>query len=1043
MTTKVSIFLTLNHKQRSALRWFVPPVFLSIILIVTSFYNFLLFHTLAEFFPIIVAAVMYVVVWQTYSFSRNHFLMFLGCGYFWVAVLDMAHALAYKGMGIYSFGGANASVQFWIVTRFFEAILLLLAPLFLARTMARSLTFVIFGAIASVLYVAVIYGYVPTAFVEGTGLTTFKIYSEYLIIVILCAAIAHLYHRRALLNPWILRMTVLAIVMTMCAELSFTFYVSIYGLSNMAGHIFKLFSFYLIFMAIIRTTLTEPYLIMARGSSTYDAVPNPTIVVDHNGIVHQVNRAACDMLDSTEESLHNQNCHELFHPQDISVEDCLLCRHIHDGISTNGVEMQFPDSTWREFALAPIKAPGGLKGMVQVVSDITDRKRVEEALKESDETFRTLVKSTVGSVGKEFFEKIARNLNEFLRTDCVIIGEMVGDDNVDAISMVMDGKSVDNYSYRLSGTPCESATKKGFCIFQEGIQELYPDDKDLVDMGATGYTGIPLRDKKGHAIGILCALSRDTLDLPERAREVMEIIAARAEAEIERMRAEKELLDSQTSHKEAQSLAHLGHWSLDLVKNRLAWSDEVYRMFEIDKDEFEATYEAFMDAVHPEDREFVSKSYTDSVENRQGYDIEHRLLISGTEVKYVNERCKTYYAEDGTPLRSVGTVLDITERKRAEVAQRESEARQRLILDSAAEGIYGLDMDGNCTFANPACIELIGYDDTDDLVGRNMHDLIHHTHPDGTSYCIEDCHIYEGFLKGEGTHVDDEVLWRKDGTCFPVEYWSHPIEREGQIVGSVVTFIDITERKKAEAEIRLLNEGLEIKVEERTRALSAANKELESFCYAVSHDLRAPLRGIDGFSLALLEDYSDKLDAQGNNYLNRIHAATVRMGGLINDLLKLSRVTRADMQSETVNLSSIAEEVVEELKSVDTARKVTVTIAPGLTTERSDPNLLRLVLENLLGNAWKFTGKRQDAQIEFGFEVSNGKPVYHIRDNGVGFDMAYKDKLFVPFQRLHSVSEFDGTGIGLVTVQRIIQRHGGHVWAEAKVDEGATFYFTL
>ena len=224
--------------------------------------------------------------------------------------------------------------------------------------------------------------------------------------------------------------------------------------------------------------------------------------------------------------------------------------------------------------------------------------------------------------------------------------------------------------------------------------------------------------------------------------------------------------------------------------------------------------------------------------------------------------------------------------------------------------------------------------------------------------------------------------------------------------------------------------------------LYAANKELEAFCYSVSHDLRAPLRSIDGFSQTLLEDYADKLDDSGKNHLQRVRAATQRMGQLIDDLLNLSRLSRSEVRRQPVNLSELACDVADELRERDPQRHVELRIAEDLKAH-GDPQLLHVVLENLLGNAWKYTAKRRRATIELGLSGNNGSASFFVRDNGVGFDMQYADKLFAPFQRLHGMNEFPGTGVGLASVERIIHHHGGHVWVQAEVNKGATFYFTL
>ncbi|BAY66250.1 GAF sensor signal transduction histidine kinase [Calothrix brevissima NIES-22] len=250
---------------------------------------------------------------------------------------------------------------------------------------------------------------------------------------------------------------------------------------------------------------------------------------------------------------------------------------------------------------------------------------------------------------------------------------------------------------------------------------------------------------------------------------------------------------------------------------------------------------------------------------------------------------------------------------------------------------------------------------------------------------------------------------------------------------------EVQERQQAEQAVISLNQGLQRAIVE----LQAVNKELEAFSYSVSHDLRAPLRSIDGFSQALLEDYQDQIDDTGKDYLQRIRSATQRMGQLIDDLLNLSRLMRSDMQLETVDLSLLARRIGTELQESHPERQVELIVQPGLTAQ-GDSRLLQMLLTNLLDNAWKFTSKHDRAKIEFGAIIpETGIPVYFVRDDGAGFNMAYTNKLFSPFQRLHRVDEFPGTGIGLAIVQRIVHRHGGRVWAEGLVEQGATFYLTL
>lgn len=267
-------------------------------------------------------------------------------------------------------------------------------------------------------------------------------------------------------------------------------------------------------------------------------------------------------------------------------------------------------------------------------------------------------------------------------------------------------------------------------------------------------------------------------------------------------------------------------------------------------------------------------------------------------------------------------------------------------------------------------------------------------------------------------------------------------DAHGNVVGAIESIRDITTRKEAEEEVRKLTSELEERVKERTAQLETANRELEAFAYSVSHDLRAPLRAMSGFSHLLLEYYGENLDDQGRHYLERMDQVSKRMGKLIDDLLSLSRLTRVEMRRERVDLSAMAQGIAAELEEREPGRDVEFVISERLIAQ-GDPQLLRVVLENLLGNAWKFTAKHPRARIEFGRLSHRGKPVYFVRDDGVGFDMSYVEKIFQAFQRLYPSNEFEGSGVGLATVERIITRHGGEVWAEGEVGKGATFYFTL
>ncbi|MDD2764796.1 MAG: PAS domain S-box protein [Opitutaceae bacterium] len=379
------------------------------------------------------------------------------------------------------------------------------------------------------------------------------------------------------------------------------------------------------------------------------------------------------------------------------------------------------------------------------------------------------------------------------------------------------------------------------------------------------------------------------------------------------------------------------------------------------------------------------------------------------------------------------------DRLELDARRRQLEARNQqlaAIVDASDDAIVSRALDGSIISWNRGAEKIYGYTAAE-LVGRPISLLV----PPGREQELDG--INERLSRGEPVPSFETVRRRKDGREIHVAVTVSPLhDADGRVIGAATLAHDITERKQAEAEIRRLNEELERRVQERTAELEAANRELEAFSYSVSHDLRAPLRSIDGFSRILLEDYADKLDDEGRDNLGRVRAASQRMAELIDDLLKLSRAARTEMRRTAVNLTALAGEIGAELQRTEPARPVRWLIAPGLTAT-GDPRLLRVALENLLNNAWKFTGPRPDACIEFGTAPTEAGLAFFVRDNGVGFDMAYAGKLFGAFQRLHRAAEFPGTGIGLATVQRIICRHGGRVWAEGKINRGATFFFTL
>lgn len=425
-----------------------------------------------------------------------------------------------------------------------------------------------------------------------------------------------------------------------------------------------------------------------------------------------------------------------------------------------------------------------------------------------------------------------------------------------------------------------------------------------------------------------------------------------------------------------------------------------------------------------------------------------QLALQGQEVEYsewlqLASGQMRYWSSSYQPLIVGGEVqgffvyvVDSTAEKLAAQAQQDKERIYRDLFEDSAVSMAQLDVAWRWLDVNTQMCSDLGYE-RDELLALKMESIFH-----PADLAVHWPNIRQ-LLDGTDRYKADMRLISKDGSLSWGRVTLSAIRGDaGELLHLTLVSKDITAHKETAAALEQLNATLESRIEERTRELSSLNEELDAFNYSVSHDLRAPLRGIDGFSYVLLEEYRDVLDAQGQHYLERIQAGAKRLGELLDALLALSRVTRLDLQSTTVDISGIAAAKIVQLREEEPERNVLVDIQSGIQVS-GDERLMRIVLRSLLENAWKFTLEREQARITVRAEHVESDLVISVVDNGVGFDPEHAEKLFVPFQTLHSPGRFAGHGVGLATVQRIIQRHGGRVWAESAVDEGATFSFTL
>ena len=511
------------------------------------------------------------------------------------------------------------------------------------------------------------------------------------------------------------------------------------------------------------------------------------------------------------------------------------------------------------------------------------------------------------------------------------------------------------------------------------------------------------------------------------AKDITNLIHAEAEL-VETNRTLQLLLESSKS----------GVWNWNIQTNMIAICDRANSLAGVSPNIFEGRYESFLRLIHPQDRPVMDHAANKAVTERQEIDLEYRLLCSEQSVHWIRIKAQPICDNTGKVVRVTGIITDNTIQKQVVPTVQKIHSSEppkdtqpiaclKKLLGSMPYYLFVIDRDSQrISFCNKLLARSLGFENTNQVIGKTIAQCFPPQH--AKYLCDQNEKV---FSKGK-TLRKQETICLADGHHHFDTFRIPLLNSQKEVEALLFTSSDVPN-------LVAVKQALS----ERTAQLEAANRELESFSYSVSHDLQAPLRVINGFSQVLWEQYAEQLDKQGQHYLQRIKANSERMSDLIDALLQLSRVARSQMQNVPVDLSAIATEIIEELKINEPERQVAVKIAPKLSA-KGDPRLLRIVINNLLNNAWKYTSKQELAQIKFDtISPTKGKQVFYVKDNGAGFANNYKDKLFTPFQRLHLEKEFPGMGIGLATVQRIIYRHGGKVWAEGELNQGATFYFSL
>ena len=733
-----------------------------------------------------------------------------------------------------------------------------------------------------------------------------------------------------------------------------------------------------------------------------DQASDGIFIADPGGRYILVNKEASKLVGYTKEELLSMNLRDLVAPEDLEITPLRLDELRSGKTLITERKLLRKDKSPIMCEISGKILPDG--SFQSIVRDITERKVIEEALKRSEKRYRSL------------FENMS---NGYARC------QMLYDDGKPLDFVFLD---VNNAFKNLTGM--QDVIGRRVTEMIPGIRESNPEAFDIY--GRVAMTG---KSEKFEAFvpglesGIWFSVSAYS---PEK-----EFFVSVFENITERKQAENALRESEERLRLSLYAANQGLYDLNIQTGNAVVNREYAEMLGYDPDTFVETNSAWIERLHPDDREITSKAYSEYISGlTPEYRVEFRQRTKDGNWKWILSLGKIVeYGTDGKPIRMLGTHTDITERKRAEEALRQSEDNFARAFNSnpAALAITRID-DGTFLILNEAYTKIMGYEPPE-ILGRTVADLNIYINPDERNMLVRQ-------LREQDRMRDYELLVRsKSGDVRSLLVSMEPILYDnGPCILS--TFLDITERKQAEEKIRSLNEDLEARVIERTSQLEAANKELESFSYSISHDLRAPLRAIDGYTNILVEDYEAVLDVEGKRICGVISRETQRMGKLIDDLLAFSRVGRREVHPQKIDMKAIVDSVFAELLRNEDKSRFDIQVG-SLIPVNGDTALMRQVWVNLLSNAIKFTSRKKRAVIEVQSWQEDGEIVYSVRDNGAGFDMEYVNKLFGVFQRLHGEDEFEGTGVGLAIVQRVIHRHDGRVWAEGKVDEGAVFHFAL
>ncbi|MCX6077522.1 MAG: PAS domain S-box protein [Campylobacterales bacterium] len=970
----------------------VPFIFIFTIVVSRYFGGHLLFHSLAEIFSVLVGFMIIIISYYTYQFTKNNFLLYLGIGYFWIAILDLFHMLTFKGMMIYSIESSNITLAFWVLTRFLEALLLMSAPFVSFSHIPKLKIFILFGLVSSVVYWISFSGYLPDLFVENEGLTFFKIGFEYVIIALLLVAIFIYKKFKEKFETTLYHYIIASMIFTICSEFTLTFYTDFYGLSSMFGHLFKFLSYWMIFLSIAQISLEKLFKLMAHEISTYDAIPVPVVIVDADGIIRQANRAAKSFLNLSKYEIINHSNHLLFHNKKTEENACELCIFIKNMKTVSLYEFHNDSHTY-SFTISPIILANQIEGTVQVCIDISELKNIEKQLKRESTLLETIINTVPISIFWKDRDFKYLGCNKIFAEELNLASEkdIVGKSDYDM-------PWIEEAELYLADDREVMESKRSKINYEEPQTKL---DGSKIWLNSSK---VPLIDEYGVAYGVIGA----HFDITDRKNY------------------EEKLNSAYKMLSDAERIGHIGSWEMDLKTKEIVLSDEVFRIFGEEIESFVPQFEVLMSYFAQSDQNkiinLIARIREGKTEKEEIECVLKRRDNTERNVKMKNEVVKS---AQGVPVRITGIIIDTTEH----VASEQELKKLKTAIEQSPVSIVITDIDGNLEYVNPFFTKATGYT-SEEVLGHNPRVLA-----SGATSQEEYAQLWNKLINEEtwsGTFKNikknGEVYW-ESAIISPIK------DKNGKIVNYIGIKQDISNRIIMEQELKQKDEMM------IAQSRSAAMGEMISM---IAHQWRQPISVISMSANNMLLDLElgnlddDEVQQEANDILEQ----TRYLSNTIDDFRDFFKPSK---ELEEVNVEELLENSLKMMsKSLENSSIVyKINVAPTPKIKVYSRELVQVFI-NILKNAKEAlveNRKEEEREITISIKESENSIIINMSNNGGPIEERNLSKIFDPY--FSTKESKSGTGIGLYMSKMIIEKHINGTLSVTNTKDGVDFCIEL